>query len=173
VVARVERLARPLAPARLLALARSLLRGSKLCAIATVNADGSAHINTAYFAYSERFGIVWCSAPQARHSRNVRERARIAIAIFDSTQTWGRDDRGIQLFGTARELRATKTADAERLYVKRFRDATDIGDTYRFYLFRPRRMKMFDEAKLGGATWVTARVGASGRLRWMRTERYV
>src|SRR5919204_1068749 len=119
---RVERIEKRMSSRRLRDLARSLLRESKLCAIATVNADGSAHINTAYFAYGERFEIVWCSAPQARHSRNIRERARAAIAVFDSTQTWGREDRGIQLFGTARELRATKTADAERLYVKRFRD---------------------------------------------------
>jgi len=57
--------------------------------------------------------------------------------------------------------------------VKRFPDATEIGKMYRFYHFRPRRMKFFDEAKLGGATWVTARVGAAGALRWERTERYV
>ena len=172
-VARVERLTRPIAPARLAALAHSLLRGSKLCAIATVNADGSAHINTAYFAYGDDFAIVWCSAPQARHSRNIRDRRRAAIAVFDSTQMWGRDDRGIQVFGAARELRGRSADEAQRLYVARVRAATDIGKTYRFYRLRPARLKMFDETKLGGATWVTARVGASGRLRWMRSERYV
>ena len=67
----------------------------------------------------------------------------------------------------------TAVDDAQRLYAKRFPDATDIGKMYRFYQFRPRRMKLFDEAKLGGATWVTARVGAAGALRWERTERYV
>ena len=170
---RVQRAQKPISQRHLATLARSLLRESKLCAIATVNRDGSAHINTAYFAYSERFEIVWVSAPQARHSRNIRERSRIAIAVFDSTQTWGRDDRGIQLFGTARVLGGRAVDDAQRVYVKRFPDATDIGKMYRFYQFRPRRMKLFDEAKLGGATWVTARVGAAGALRWERTERYV
>ena len=157
---------------RLGSLARSLLRESKLCAIATVNADGSGHINTAYFAYGSRFEIVWVSAPQARHSRNISERARIAVAVFDSTQTWGRDDRGIQLFGTARALSGRAAREAERIYVKRFADARDIGESYRFYRFRPRRVKLFDEAKLGGATWVTARVRADGALEWERTERY-
>jgi uncharacterized protein YhbP (UPF0306 family) len=170
---RIERVSRRIASRRLVALARPLLRESKLCAIATVNADGSAHINTAYFAYGDAFEVVWCSAPQARHSRNIRERARIAIAVFDSTQTWGRDDRGIQLFGAAREVRGRTADEAERLYVKRFRDATDIRETYRFYQFRPLRMKLFDERRLGGATWVTARVSVDGSLHWVRTERYV
>src|SRR5207249_9942977 len=76
---RVERAQKPISQRRLATLARSLVRESKLCAIATVNRDGSAHINTAYFAYGERFEIVWVSAPQARHSRNIRERSRIAI----------------------------------------------------------------------------------------------
>ena len=169
---RVARLSRPLSSRRLAALATSLLRGSKLCAIATVNSDGGAHVNTAYFAYGEDFALVWCSAPQARHSRNVRERPRIAITVFDSTQTWGREDRGIQLFGTARELARGAAADAVRLYVKRFPDATDIAQTYRFYRFRPRRVKLFDERRFGGATWVTARI-AGGLLAWQRTERYV
>jgi uncharacterized protein YhbP (UPF0306 family) len=169
---RVTRLRQAVSARRLSTVAQSLLRASKLCAIATVNADGSAHINTAYFAYGDDFAIVWCSAPQARHSRNIRERRRVAIAVFDSTQTWGREDRGIQLFGAARELRGKTADEAERLYIARFKDATDIGKTYRFYRFRPARVKLFDEAKFGGATWVTARVEANGALRWQRTERY-
>ena len=163
---RVERIEKRLSSGRLRDLARLLLRESKLCAIATANADGSAHINTAYFAYGEDLAIVWCSAPQARHSRNVRERARSAIAVFDSTQTWGREDRGIQIFGAARELRGRSADEAERLYVARFRDATDISKTYRFYRLRPARVKLFDEKKLGGATWVTARVDANGAPHW-------
>jgi hypothetical protein len=34
-------------------------------------------------------------------------------------------------------------------------------------------MKFFDERRLGGATFVTVRVGADGRPAWERTERYV
>ena len=170
---RVQRLERPLSARRLAVLARSLLRESKLCAIATTNGDGSAHINTAYFAYGTGFEIVWVSAPLARHSRNIQVRRRIAIAVFDSTQTWGGEDRGMQLFGTARELRDRSSDEAERLYARRFPDAADIRKKYRFYRFIPRHVKLFDEPKLGGATWVTARVSADGTLHWERTERYV
>ena len=48
-------------------------------------------------------------------------RASAAVAVFRSTQTWGGSDRGIQLFGRARELRGRAALDAERLYAKRFR----------------------------------------------------
>jgi uncharacterized protein YhbP (UPF0306 family) len=159
--------------ARLAALARRLLDASRLCAIATVSPAGRAHINTAYFAYGTGFEIVWVSAPLARHSRNIQVRRRIAIAVFDSTQTWGGEDRGMQLFGTARELRDRSSDEAERLYARRFPDAADIRKKYRFYRFIPRHVKLFDEPKLGGATWVTARVSADGTLHWERTERYV
>jgi hypothetical protein len=42
---------------------------------------------------------------------------------------------------------------------------------YSFYRFRPRRMKLFDEAELGAGVFVTATV-RSGRVVWERTEVY-
>ena len=158
---------------RLAALARRLLEASTLCAIATVSPGGRAHINTAYFAWGPEFEIVWWSAPQAQHSRNVHANASVAIAVFRSTQTWGGSDRGIQLFGRARELRGRDALDAERLYAARFRSYDADLDAYRFYRLRTNRMKLFDERVLGGGTFVTVRVGPSGRIAWERTERYV
>jgi uncharacterized protein YhbP (UPF0306 family) len=161
-------------PARLRSIARRLLNASTLCAIATVSADGRGHINTAYFAWSATFEIVWLSAPEARHSRNVRRRPAVAIAVYDSTQTWGGSDRGIQLFGTAREITGRAVADADRLYARRFKAYTheDLS-AYRLYRFRPRALKLFHERELGGGTFVTARLARDGRLVWVRTERYV
>jgi hypothetical protein len=60
----IERSKRPLAAARMAATARRLLDASTLCAIATVTADGSAHVNSAYFAWSRDFHIVWLSEPR-------------------------------------------------------------------------------------------------------------
>ncbi len=153
-------------------LARSLLDASTLCAIATVSTGGRPHVNTAYFAWSERFDLVWLSDPQAMHSRNVRARPAAAAAVYDSRQVWGRPDRGIQLFGTAREATGIVARDAERLYSRRFpgyRQAAFIQ--YRLYRFRPGRMKLFDEQALGPGTFVTASVSAE-QLAWVRTEIY-
>src|SRR5438105_2106933 len=169
----VERSAQPVSATRLASLTRSLLRASTLCAIATASTAGRPHVNTAYFAWGDPFDIVWLSSPAARHSRNVRRSGSAAIAVFDSTQRWGDTDRGIQVFGTARELTGRGADAARRLYVRRFPDAADSDvDAYRYYPLPTRRVKLFDERHFGGATFVTARARRDGTLEWLTTERY-
>jgi uncharacterized protein len=153
-------------------VAQRLLDASTLCAIATVGADGSAHINTAYFAWSPKLDLVWLSDPRAKHSRNLGTDATAAIAVYDSTQSWGQPDRGIQLFGSASEAGAA-ALEAETVYANRFPDCHP-GDlsAYRFYVFRPAHLKLFDERELGAGHFVIARVDDRGRLSWDTTEIY-
>jgi len=169
----VRRIAKHPSQSRLVAMTRRLLGESTLCAIATVSPGARAHVNTAYFAWSPAFDIVWLSAPEARHSRNIRSNPSAAVAVYRSTQTWGDSDHGIQLFGRARELRGPDARAAERLYAARFKAFASDLDAYRFYRLRPRRVKLFDEHALGGATWVTLAVEVGGRVRWVKTETYV
>ncbi len=169
----VRRTAKRPSGSRLVAMARRLLNQSTLCAIATVAPGPRAYVNTAYFAWSAAFEIVWLSSPEAHHSRNIRANPSTAVAVYDSTQTWGGSDRGIQLFGAAKELHGRDARVAERLYAARFKAYDADLDAYRFYRLRARRMKLFDEHALGGATWVTVAVGAGGRLRWLSTVTYV
>jgi len=166
----IERSSKHPPSSRLAAIARRLLDESKLCAIATVSSGGRAHINTAYFAWGTRYEIVWLSAPDATHSRNVRATGSAAVAVFRSTQTWGGSDRGIQVFGRARELRGRVSLEAERLYAKRFRAYEGDLPAFRFYRLATRRMKLFDERVLGGGTFVTVSV-QHGRVKWEKTER--
>lgn len=170
----VQQVRNRVSPARLRSIARRLLNASTLCAIATVSADGRGHINTAYFAWSATFEIVWLSAPEARHSRNIRRRPAVAIAVYDSTQKWGGFDRGVQLFGTAHQVAGRAVPEADRLYRRRFKaPASDELRAYRLYRFQPKTLKLFHERELGGGTFVTATVGRDGGLAWVRTERYV
>jgi uncharacterized protein YhbP (UPF0306 family) len=169
----IEQSKRRTAAARLAAVARSLLDASTLCAIATNGPDGSSYINTAYFAYGPELDVVWMSEPNAQHSRNIRAQETVAIAVYDSTQSWGRQDRGMQLFGSARELAEADAGEAEALYALRFPDyEREQFGAYRFYAFRPDRIKLFDERELGGGRFVTARVEDGGRLSWQSTEVY-
>ena len=165
----IERSSKHPPSSRLAAIARRLLDESKLCAIATVSSGGRAHINSAYFAWGTRYEIVWLSAPDATHSRNVRATGSAAVAVFRSTQTWGGSDRGIQVFGRARELRGPLSLEAERLYAKRFRAYEGDLPAFRFYRLATRRMKLFDERVLGGGTFVTVSV-QHGRVKWEKTE---
>jgi uncharacterized protein YhbP (UPF0306 family) len=169
----IERSKRRFAAARISRAARTLLDSSPLCAIATLASGGRAHINTAYFAWSHELDLVWLSDPRAIHSRNIRANDTVAVAVYDSNQTWGSPDRGIQLFGTARELSGVPADEAGSLYARRFADfcSADFA-AYRFYLLRPRRLKLFDEQELGAGTFVTARIGRERRLAWERTDVY-
>jgi uncharacterized protein YhbP (UPF0306 family) len=150
---------------RLRHLAEELLQASTLCAISTVSPGGRAHVNTAYFAWAPDLRIVWLSEPQARHSRNLRANPSAAIAVYDSRQTWGKPDRGIQLFGSA------KPGTEYSIYSARFPEYERVA-AYRVYELVPSRAKLFDEEALGAATFVTARLARDGQLIWERTEVY-
>ena len=166
----IERSNRRFAATRLLELTRRLLDASTLCAISTVAEPERAHVNTAYFAWSPELDVVWLSEPAAKHSQNIRRNENVAVAVFDSTQTWGEPDRGIQLFGSASE---TDDEHAEAVYAARFpRYRRGSFRAYQLYVLRPRRVKLFDEREFGAGTFVTARVARDGSLTWERTERY-
>lgn len=169
----IRRSKRSVSSARLAQTARSLLDASALCAIASIDGNGRAYINTAYFAWSPALHVVWISEPRATHSRNIRANDSVAVAVYDSTQTWGRPDRGMQLFGSAREVEGSAADEAVATYASRFADYRDAEmAAYRPYVFRPRRIKLFHEPALGAGTFVTARVGRLGALLWERTEIY-
>jgi len=169
----IERSHLPVAAGQIRAAARRLLDASTLCAIATVASGGRAHVNTAYFAWGANFEIVWLSEPRARHSCNISANDSVAIAVYDSSQSWGKPDRGIQLFGTAERAQDEQADEAARLYTKRFPAYASAGlGSYRLYVFRPRRIRLFDEHALGAGTFITARVGGDQRLAWERTDIY-
>jgi hypothetical protein len=79
----------------------------------------------------------------------------------------GGPDRGIQLFGTAGVARGTSARRAETAYSRRFRAyarwhgalrAKDEARGGRFFRFRPRAAKLFDEPALGSGVFVVASV---------------
>jgi uncharacterized protein YhbP (UPF0306 family) len=167
----IERSRRRVAAARIAETALRLLDASTLCAISTVSPRTRAHVNTAYFAWTPALEIVWLSDPEARHSRNLEASPTAAIAVYDSSQSWGEPDRGLQLFGSAREVGSSARREAERDYGKRFPQFAKAGSgELRFYRFRPSRLKLFDERTLGAGVFVTATVARGGRVAWEQTE---
>ena len=145
------------------------MNAAPLCALATVSPNGRPHINHMYFAWSGPFEVVWISDPDSRHSRNLLAKSAAAVTIYDSHQTWGRPDRGIQLFGTAEAASGRSAETAKRVYAARFPYDSSGGDAYPFYRFRPRELKLFYERILGAGTLVSAKVTGE-TLRWARTE---
>src|SRR5438094_9066498 len=101
----VERRSRRFSSATLERVARRLMNASPLCAFATVSPGGRAHINHMYFAWSDRFDVIWISDADSIHSRNLARNTSAAVTIYASNQGWRRPDRGIQLVGRARSTR--------------------------------------------------------------------
>ncbi len=156
---------RPPAAARLVAAVRRILGASPLCAISTTSRDGRAHVNTAYFAWTDDLGLTFLSHPSSLHCRNLRSRPSMAIAVFESKQQWGGRDRGLQLFGTCRETRGGASAAAEEVYGRRFKaywdwkaDSPEEVSELRFYQFTTRRLKLFDERSFPRTPWTTMSV---------------
>jgi len=147
-------------------VARRLMDASPLCALATVSPGGRAHINHMYFARTDRFEVIWISDADSLHSRNLARNSSAAVTIYASNQVWGKPDRGIQLFGTAR---STNSRDAISAYGRRFKDFDADANELPVYRFRARTVKLFDERSLAAGTIVSARVTRGG-LAWMKTE---
>jgi uncharacterized protein YhbP (UPF0306 family) len=149
---------------------RSIIRvldGIPLGAWATITSGGEAHVNTAYYSYSEDLVLYFMSHPQSLHCQNLSANSSMAVAIFASEQKWTDPGRGLQLFGRCDQLKGRDAEIAERTYGQRFRAYADWkgslkpGDAaldYRFYRFVPHRVKVLDEAEFGDAVWVELQV---------------
>ena len=149
---------------------RSIIRvldETTLGAWATVTSGGEAHVNTAYYSYSEDLVLHFMSHPNSLHCLNVSANSSMAVAIFASEQKWTDPGRGLQLFGRCDQLRGEDAETAERAYGQRFRTYADWkgslkpGDAaldYRFYRFVPHTVKVLDEAEFGDAVWVEVQV---------------
>ena len=149
-----------------------IIRENALCSMATVNRTGRAHINTAFFAYSDKFEFYFLSDPRSIHCQNLSSNTSMAMTVFTSSQNWDESGRGLQLFGRCSEAEGPRATDAERVYVKRFaaygkwmkgaseadRRQASVLRAYRFYRFLPHKLKVLDEAEYGGAVFLVSPV---------------
>jgi uncharacterized protein YhbP (UPF0306 family) len=144
-----------------------LLEASSLCSIATVTPEGTAHANTAFFAYSDALEIFFLSHPMSQHCRHLRSNASVALTVFSTEQRWADPGRGVQLFGTAEEVSGAAAREAERWYATRFPayDAwrssvaeRDLAREYRFYRIAVSTVKILDEQAVGDGMVVRATI---------------
>jgi uncharacterized protein YhbP (UPF0306 family) len=136
-----------------------------LCSMATLGSLGKVHVNTAFFAWNEAMELVFLSAQDAVHCRNLERVPTMAVAVFDSHQAWGTHHRGLQLFGVGGPVELPQLDAAERLYARRFelydqfraRGGPAFG-ALRFYVFRTEGLKLLDEEAFGEARPVEAEI---------------
>lgn len=148
----------------------ALLEQNILCSMATVPKRGKkAHINTAYFAYSKRPELFFCSYPESVHCQNLAENPSMAMTVYSSDQEWGKPkDQGLQFFGACFEAAGASRQEAEKIYGSRFKGywkwklqlEKQMGAfPLKFYRFTHNEVKIFDEPSFGEAVWVRVTLG--------------
>ncbi|MCP6719459.1 MAG: pyridoxamine 5'-phosphate oxidase family protein [Patescibacteria group bacterium] len=79
------------------------MQSTEFCCLATVD-DNGVWSNTIYFAWDDNLNLYFISQPQSHHMKNLVKDPRIAISIYNTTQSTFDDVAGIQLDGEAHIL---------------------------------------------------------------------
>ena len=145
-----------------------ILAKTDLCSIATIKGKSQSYIHTAYFAYSKRLELFFLSGPQTQHCLNLKTNSSVAVAVYDSRQTWNRAKKGLQLWGSCAVAKGRKKTEAAYRYGKRFNAyrkwiaslSTEERSefTSQFYVIKVKSMKIFDEAVFGEDAFVSLRL---------------
>jgi uncharacterized protein YhbP (UPF0306 family) len=150
----------------LLASVMKVVGKTELWSMSTVGSKNESHINTAYFSYSDHFDFYFVSDPSTKHIQNLRRSPDVAITIFNTHQPWDSYHSGLQLFGDCWSASVAESAKARVVHSARFPDYQKYiegltpkerkASPYRFYVFRPERIKILDEKAFGEEVFVLA-----------------
>jgi nitroimidazol reductase NimA-like FMN-containing flavoprotein (pyridoxamine 5'-phosphate oxidase superfamily) len=69
-----------------------VLAAYRYLVLGTAGEDGEPWVSPVFFWPLDPDRVCWASSPDSRHSRNISQRARIAITVFDSTVDVGRSE---------------------------------------------------------------------------------
>jgi pyridoxine/pyridoxamine 5'-phosphate oxidase len=130
-------------------LARTLVAQNAYLTLATSSVDGAPWASPVWFAARELAEFVWASKPGARHSRNLAENPRVALAIFDSTAAPG-DGRAVYVSADAALVDDATFEDALGVYNARSTerglgtwDSTRLRDPAKHRLYRAVAREVF------------------------------
>ncbi len=62
-----------------------VLAANRYCVLGTADQAGTPWVTPVFFAPLGPDQLCWVSSPDSRHSRNIADRASIAITVYDST----------------------------------------------------------------------------------------
>jgi uncharacterized protein YhbP (UPF0306 family) len=151
---------------RLARSALSILESTELCSMATITPKGESYIHTAYFCYNETLDIFSISDPSTQHGQNLAKSPTMAMAVASSNQPWDEPHRGLQLFGRCHVATLAESAKAFKIHAARFHAYGEYIKslnplelkvlTYKFYIFSPEIVKIFDEPEFGEEVFITA-----------------
>jgi hypothetical protein len=86
-------------------MARRVIDGTRYLVLGTVEADGLPRLSPVYFTPARYRDFYWVSSPDARQSRNLRERPEVRVVVFDSS-VLPNEGEAVYISATAREVPA-------------------------------------------------------------------
>ena len=140
-----------------------ILNENTLLSMATINTDGSPHINTAYYVHDKELNLYVFTDPATMHGKNLENNPSVALTVFNSSQPFGSDLCGLQIFGKCEQCNTAHSAIAFLAYSKKFpkllKWAANINAVLshlnsRFYRIQVESLKVFDEPVLGKEVFV-------------------
>src|ERR1700683_361185 len=144
-----------------------ILTNVRVYSMATVTPGGSAHIWASFFSYTiNPFRLQVVTPPVTEHAANIERNRDVAVAVHAPDQRWADPKAGLQLFGQARRVDEATDVAPRDTYLARFpelsiglaRWPTLNGTGSHFYEVAVQRVKIVDEARFGGNTWIDAEV---------------
>jgi pyridoxamine 5'-phosphate oxidase-like protein len=100
------------------AVARQIVDAGLYMVLATSDLSGQPWASPVYYAPSGYREFFWVSAPEATHSRNLRDRREVGIVIFDSRAPIN-TGQGVYISGVAHELPAHECDLGMAIFSKR------------------------------------------------------
>jgi nitroimidazol reductase NimA-like FMN-containing flavoprotein (pyridoxamine 5'-phosphate oxidase superfamily) len=104
------------------ALARRLIESNSYLTLGTADAGGQPWVSPVWYAAASHTELLWVSAPDARHSRNLRERPEVAIVIFDSRAELG-EAQAVYMAGAAEELSGGELESSIEVFSRRSQES--------------------------------------------------
>jgi nitroimidazol reductase NimA-like FMN-containing flavoprotein (pyridoxamine 5'-phosphate oxidase superfamily) len=102
----------------LAAVVRQIVDANRYMTLATADSDGNPWASPVWFAHDGYTDFLWVSRPEARHSRNLASRPRLAIVIFDSTVPAG-SGQAVYIEAVASQLDGAELQRAIAVYSRR------------------------------------------------------
>jgi uncharacterized protein YhbP (UPF0306 family) len=124
------------------AVAARILDSVMYMTIATADADGRPWATPVWYAAASPTELLWVSEPDTRHSRNLADRADVALVIFDSTVAIGGAE-AVYMDAVAEQLVGSELERAIEIYSRRSQDVgarawtpADVTPPARLRLYR-------------------------------------
>jgi len=88
-------------------MARGIIESNRYMVLGTADQAGVPWVTPVWFAQSDYRRFIWVSSPDRRHSRNVKARPEVSIAIFNSQVAVG-SGQAVYMSARAEELSGTE-----------------------------------------------------------------